>query len=665
MKTLRTFRLVCLLAPLSSLALAQTPSITAGGVVNAASFAAGQAIAAGSLVSIFGTNLAPSTQAAQSIPLPTSMNGVSVTFNGVAAPLHFVAQRQINAQVPWEVLPAGTQSGTASVVVTVNGVASAPLSVPVGPVSPGIFTVEFGVGKAIVINQDGSLAQPSGSISGVATHPAMPGDILAILGTGLGAVTPPAVTGNNSLDTLRTNTTTPTVLIGGVQAQVQFSGLSPQFVGVNQINVVVPAGAPSGSAVSLQIQEGGITTTPLVTMAVTGGTGGQVPSTYQDLYTQLQNYLNTFSTTLQWNGQKTGTLFSADVYPAYSGSAGILNPGYYDAAVTPYLNSLQALGVKAVKVAIGFPILYQPFHTTYQTNNPNAYQQYLSFYQRLVADVHNRGMKFIAHCQIVHTGGAINILPYYNSLTWTQYIAGRSAQIQTVAQQLKPDYIAIQTEPDTEATNSGKSQVYTTAGYQQLLSTILSDLRTAGLHTMPITAGIGTWIPNWQAMTEVLTGLSDLDMVDLHIYPINTVGGTNYLNVAMQVADMAHAAGKKVSMTECWLYKVRDSELSQGFTSNQIYSRDVYSFWAPLDQQFLQLMAELGWAKQLEFVSPYAARYFNAYLDYNQVTASGCGTDHHTCTAADLDSLANQALSQALQGPQFTSTGLYYQNLIK
>jgi hypothetical protein len=91
----------------------------------------------------------------------------------------------------------------------------------------------------------------------------------------------------------------------------------------------------------------------------------------------------------------------------------------------------------------------------------------------------------------------------------------------------------------------------------------------------------------------------------------------------------------------------------------------VYSFWAPLDQQFLQLMAELGWAKQLEFVSPYAARYFNAYLDYNQVTASGCGTDHHTCTAADLDSLANQALSQALQGPQFTSTGLYYQNLIK
>ena len=62
--------------------------------------------------------------------------------------------------------------------------------------------------------------------------------------------------------------TDPSVLIGGVSATVAFAGLSPQFVGVNQVNVVVPANAPKGDKVSLQISVGGLTSTNQVTMAV-------------------------------------------------------------------------------------------------------------------------------------------------------------------------------------------------------------------------------------------------------------------------------------------------------------------------------------------------------------------------------------------------------------
>jgi uncharacterized protein (TIGR03437 family) len=65
-----------------------------------------------------------------------------------------------------------------------------------------------------------------------------------------------------------TNTlTVPIVLIGGVSAHVSFSGMSPQFVGVNQLNVEVPNTAP-GNAVSLQIQVGGINSPSSITMAV-------------------------------------------------------------------------------------------------------------------------------------------------------------------------------------------------------------------------------------------------------------------------------------------------------------------------------------------------------------------------------------------------------------
>jgi uncharacterized protein (TIGR03437 family) len=85
-------------------------------------------------------------------------------------------------------------------------------------------------------------------IPGLNTRPAKTGDALQILATGLGAVPSPPADGANSLDALRATNTQPNVRIGGDAAQLQFSGLSPQFVGVNQLNVVVPSGAPTGNA---------------------------------------------------------------------------------------------------------------------------------------------------------------------------------------------------------------------------------------------------------------------------------------------------------------------------------------------------------------------------------------------------------------------------------
>jgi uncharacterized protein (TIGR03437 family) len=245
-------------------AFAQNPSVSAGGVVNAANGLG--TVAPGSLVSIFGGNLAGGLAQADSIPLATSLSNVSVTFNGIPAPLLFVSSGQINAQLPWNVLSSGN-SGTANVVVTNNKQASTAQTLQVGPFSPGIFAVG---NIAVAINSDGSLAAPANAIPGIATHPAKIGDPngLVILCTGLGAVTPAPVSGAASLDVLRTAVTTPTVLIGGQAAQVFFAGLSPQFVGVNQINLTIPAGTPTGNAVPIQISVGGITTSATITIAV-------------------------------------------------------------------------------------------------------------------------------------------------------------------------------------------------------------------------------------------------------------------------------------------------------------------------------------------------------------------------------------------------------------
>lgn len=252
-------------------AWAQTPVVPPGSIVNGASFAAGQPITGGSLISIFGSNLATTQQHADSIPLSTSLGGVTVEFiNGnttINAPMldTIPAAGQLNVQVPWDIVPPNTTQ-TVNVVVTVAGHGSSqPTPVSVGPFSPAVFAV--GTQAVAVNNADGSLAWPTGSVSGVTSHPAKPGDVLILYATGIGALQTPvadgAAAGNQIISTL----TQPTVLVGGITAQLVYSVLSPQFVGVDQLAIFVP-NVPAGNTVPLQIQMGGITSPNTFTIAV-------------------------------------------------------------------------------------------------------------------------------------------------------------------------------------------------------------------------------------------------------------------------------------------------------------------------------------------------------------------------------------------------------------
>jgi uncharacterized protein (TIGR03437 family) len=231
------------------------------GAVNGASFVTGGPLTGGSIASIFGSGFSSANTYASVIPLPTTLDDVSVTIAGFPAPLLFAGAKQINLQVPW-----GVTGSNADVVVTVNGTPLAPYSVSIAAISPAVFTTQSGIGQAIAINPDGTLAGAEGSIPGTLTHPAKVGDPLVILATGLGPVAPTVADGANSEDTLRNTVSTPTILIGGTAAEVEFSGLSPQFVGLNQINVVVPQ--VTAGVWPLQISMDGVVSSAQVTIAV-------------------------------------------------------------------------------------------------------------------------------------------------------------------------------------------------------------------------------------------------------------------------------------------------------------------------------------------------------------------------------------------------------------
>ena len=248
------------------------PAVNAGGVVNAGSYTA-QGVAPGSIVSVFGTNLAAATATASAIPLPTTLSDVtSVTFNNIPAGLYFVSQNQINAQLPFDVLPAG--GGTVNIVVTRSAGTSAPQNVTVAPASPGIFTTTAnGLGQAFAYdNTTGAIAAPAGTVVGSSTTAPISvssGHALIIACTGLGAVTPSIDDYVAASDgTIRNTLLQPAILIGGVPAQFVYSVLSPQYVSEYQIGVIPDPSTPAGDAVSIQLQLGGVTTTDQVTIAV-------------------------------------------------------------------------------------------------------------------------------------------------------------------------------------------------------------------------------------------------------------------------------------------------------------------------------------------------------------------------------------------------------------
>jgi uncharacterized protein (TIGR03437 family) len=216
------------------------PKLSAGGAVNAASYVA--VISPGSLASLYGPLLGNSTALASSLPLPTSLDGLSILINGFPAPLVFISPQQVNLQVPWEIAP-----GTVPIAATLNGVLGGTITATAGAASPGIFAITYA---------DGSLVS--------AERPIAASDVLVIYATGLGPVTRTVSTGQASpVDPLANTTEVPSVTIGGVPAQVVFSGLAPGFVGTYQVNVVAPGGVATGPKTPLIVTIAGEASPPL------------------------------------------------------------------------------------------------------------------------------------------------------------------------------------------------------------------------------------------------------------------------------------------------------------------------------------------------------------------------------------------------------------------
>jgi uncharacterized protein (TIGR03437 family) len=215
------------------------PTITS--VVNGASFQPG--IAAGSWVTIRGTNLAPATRTWRTDEivngrLPTSLDGVSVRINNRDAAVYFISPTQLNVQAP-----SDGAAGDVQVTVTTPAGTSAPGTATLQAFAPAFFLWQERF--AVATRPDFTWIGPPNLFPGQTTTPARPGEVVILWGTGFGATAPEVLSGT-TVTGAPTVTNNPTVRMGGAGVEFLGAALSPGSAGLYQIAVRVPDSAPDG-----------------------------------------------------------------------------------------------------------------------------------------------------------------------------------------------------------------------------------------------------------------------------------------------------------------------------------------------------------------------------------------------------------------------------------
>ena len=244
-----------------SLTIVQVPVISANGIVNAASYVTG-GVAPGEMITIFGSGLGPATlaplQTDQRGYVSTTLGGTQVLFDGTPAPLIYSLAGQVSAVVPYETFG----KSSTQVQVVFQGQSSSTVSVPVVTALPGIFTLNSsGSGPGAIVNQDGTVNS--------AANPAAAGSIVMIFATGEGQTNPDGTDGKPDGFPAPAPIAPVSATIGGLNADVQYAGgVAGLVAGFLQVNVRLPSGVSTSSAVPVILSIGGKSSQANVTLAV-------------------------------------------------------------------------------------------------------------------------------------------------------------------------------------------------------------------------------------------------------------------------------------------------------------------------------------------------------------------------------------------------------------
>ncbi len=365
-----------------------------------------------------------------------------------------------------------------------------------------------------------------------------------------------------------------------------------------------------------------------------------VPVEYQQLYSTLESNLDNYNSYLNSisSSKSYPVIFGGELLPANSNQGtDLLNPQTMR-AVSLYLNRLQEVGVQGVTMPIGYPLF---------TSNFPHYIDYVQFYKQVFQEIRKRGMKIDVESSILFANTPFSTLKVnYTGLTFEEFKIERKQMISRIVQELKPDFLNLGAEPDTEYQLIGFKELSSPEQYANYMNYILSGLDRGSTE---IGAGIGSW-GNMEYVKD-LASKTGVDSIYIHVYPVTG----NYLRNILAISAIAKQYGKRVLLDEAWLYKVDKPSANGVAASPDVFRRDVFSFWAPLDQKFLADIVKTAQIAGIYYISPFWTEFFFGYVGYSSTTAS--------LSFSQLTALANQAASSNIVANKFSSTGEFYAQL--
>jgi hypothetical protein len=370
------------------------------------------------------------------------------------------------------------------------------------------------------------------------------------------------------------------------------------------------------------------------------------PKKYQGLYRELDAQLSVFERRLPPVSHGKTPIRAATLLSASCQRGEIILGAAQRESTLRELDALKSLGADGLVLQICYPLLTPRFRDP---------QPFLDYYANLANQVRARGMTLLVeHVCLLPAYASVDARPYYHKLTKQRFGRERYEELKTIVLALQPDYLTLVSEPHTHS-GGLKLTVKDWRNYVQRSVDTLSQQ----LGSFPTRLGAGSGLWDEFDYVQAFAGIKGLSYIDLHLYPLAADGQSN-LDRLLAWPDRVRAIDpdKHIVMSETWLYKAGAGEAlnpvaDAAVLNPAVFARDVYSFWAPLDEKFLRVVGAAAREKGIELVAPFWSRYFFAYLDYNDPLT-------FRLKANDLMSLASQRAYEAILRGQPTDTGLAF-----
>jgi len=386
------------------------------------------------------------------------------------------------------------------------------------------------------------------------------------------------------------------------------------------------------------------TALPGTESAALGTAAAPVPDEYRDIYDSLADSLGRVEAFLavRGEGQPASTTFGAELIIANGNRGEALLLPETMTAVRQFLDQLLQIGVGGVTLQIPDPLLNPDF--------PRS-AEYLEFFRQVAQQVRTRGLKLMVESGPAFADPQYSRVRYdWSDLALEQFFQMRGDQLRLIAAELQPDYLSLGNEPGTQMMLTGLS--FTIDDYLDFIAEVAISIDRSG--GILLGAGAGSWED--PAYLEFLMQETQLDFLNIHIYPLSS-SRANFFERAVEAAAAARDRGMRVVIGEAWLDKATPQEIDQLIPYQDVYERDVYSFWQPLDIRFTEAMIEFARAEQLEYVSFFWSGFLFSYLEYDETTRN--------LSPVELYLRLNQAQYANIVAGFLTDTGKAYQAILR